>query len=190
MEPIEAPNLDNQYKYYWEGDLCGQAGAQRWGCLRSLLGLWGRGSQKSPVRGLTGVQDPAPCSGLGPADGMMPPEMRIRAQLGCSLGISANTKYKQNPANTRLEPGVPPTLGISGLVWKTLKTSRSLASRGARLCGRVQARLLGVPSPWPARTAVSSLVECLLLSVSRAWEHLLGPPISFLEHSEGGLLQE
>lgn len=25
MEPIEASNLDNQYKYYWEGDLCGQA---------------------------------------------------------------------------------------------------------------------------------------------------------------------
>ena len=24
MEPIEASNLDNQYKYYWEGDLCGQ----------------------------------------------------------------------------------------------------------------------------------------------------------------------
>lgn len=122
-------------------------GLRGWGCLRSLLGLWGRGSQKSPVRGLTGVQDPAPLSGLGSADGMMPPEMCIRAQLGCSLGISANTKYKQNPANKRLEPGVPPTLGISGQVWKTLKISRSLASRGARLRGRVRARLLRGAQP-------------------------------------------
>lgn len=25
MEPTEASTLDNQYKYYWEGDLCGRA---------------------------------------------------------------------------------------------------------------------------------------------------------------------
>lgn len=28
MEPTEAPNLDDQYKYYWEGDLCDYAGQE------------------------------------------------------------------------------------------------------------------------------------------------------------------
>lgn len=28
MEPTEASNLDDQYKYYWEGDLCGHLGQE------------------------------------------------------------------------------------------------------------------------------------------------------------------
>lgn len=41
MEPTEASNLDDQYKYYWEGDLCDHAG-QEGGppprlCIRSCL---------------------------------------------------------------------------------------------------------------------------------------------------------
>lgn len=28
MEPTEASNLDDQYKYYWEGDLCDHAGQE------------------------------------------------------------------------------------------------------------------------------------------------------------------
>lgn len=39
MEPTEASNLDDQYKYYWEGDLCDHEG-QEDGlplCIRSCL---------------------------------------------------------------------------------------------------------------------------------------------------------
>lgn len=30
MEPTEASNLDDQYKYYWEGDLCDHARQEGW----------------------------------------------------------------------------------------------------------------------------------------------------------------
>lgn len=39
MEPTEASNLDDQYKYYWEGDLCDHAAEEdgRLLCTRSCL---------------------------------------------------------------------------------------------------------------------------------------------------------
>lgn len=45
MEPIEASNLDNQYKYYWEGDLCGQASLEDGAVLGACPACGGMGSQ-------------------------------------------------------------------------------------------------------------------------------------------------
>lgn len=54
MEPTEASNLDDQYKYYWEGDLCDHAGQEDGPplCIRELP-CWGRGS------GVQGTSEPA-----------------------------------------------------------------------------------------------------------------------------------
>lgn len=55
MEPIEASNLDNQYKYYWEGDLCGQAG-QEDGAVLEACPACGGGAASSRQSG-QGAQD-------------------------------------------------------------------------------------------------------------------------------------
>lgn len=49
MEPIEASNLDNQYKYYWEGDLCGQASLEDGAALGACpaCGGWAASSPQS-----------------------------------------------------------------------------------------------------------------------------------------------
>lgn len=41
--PIKAFNLDNQYKYYWEGDLCGQVKQEDGDCINLSTCLWGKG---------------------------------------------------------------------------------------------------------------------------------------------------
>lgn len=47
MEPIEASNLDNQYKYYWEGDLWGQ-GSQEDGAALEGGPAYGGGEAMGP----------------------------------------------------------------------------------------------------------------------------------------------
>lgn len=62
MEPSEAPNLDNQYKYYWEGDLCGPSHSRGTGCVRGPALPWGEGPLAVPGGGGggRGVQELAP----------------------------------------------------------------------------------------------------------------------------------
>lgn len=69
MEPIEASNLDNQYKYYWEGDLCDQAGQEDGVALKACPACGG-GVASSPQsgQGPRMVQEPAPSfSGRAPS---------------------------------------------------------------------------------------------------------------------------
>lgn len=159
MEPTEASNLDNQYKYYWEGDLCGRARLGGMGCVRGLPGPWGRGGQRSRVRGCRMVQDPAPSfSGLGPADRMMASETRI-CTVWTSLTISANTKCKQNSYKQTPE------------IQNPHERSEPQIPRHPRVCGGREVRASSVwcphPEPWPRVTAASGLQRCRGASAPR-----------------------
>lgn len=135
MEPTEASSLDNQYKYYWEGDLCGHPGRGGWGCVR---GPWGRGGWKSLVRGLRRVQEPAPSfSGLSPAGRMMPSETHIHIQ-------SAVWTFEQTPSiNKRLESGIP--TNTWNLRFESVKRSESHIPRLPEALGCVDGHRVQAP---------------------------------------------
>lgn len=100
MEPIEASNLDNQYKYYWEGDLCGQASLEDGAVVgaRPACGGWAASSFPS------GQEHPTP----PPHPRTVPPSqdsVGLKEWCGGRLGTAANTKYKQGPQE-HLESGI------------------------------------------------------------------------------------
>lgn len=104
MEPMEASNLDDQYKYYWEGDLCDHAGQEDGPplCIRELP-CWGRGS------GMQGTSEPA----LLLRAGSGPPEscdihLASRPCVVCWTGSS------QQMSSGHLESSA---LGLSSKAW-------------------------------------------------------------------------
>ena len=73
MEPTEASNLDNQYKYYWEGD---------WATLACPACGGGVASGPQSGQAAQDVTEPAlSSSGLRPAERMVSSETCIHTQL-------------------------------------------------------------------------------------------------------------
>lgn len=86
MEPIEASNLDNQYKYYWEGDLCGQASLEDGAVVgaRPACGGWAASSLPSGQEHPTPPppsQDSLSFSGLCGTERMVRSEARSHRHL-------------------------------------------------------------------------------------------------------------
>lgn len=82
MEPIEASNLDNQYKYYWEGDLCGQVEEEDGATLACPACGGGVASGPQSGQAAQDVTEPAlSSSGLRPAERMVSSETCIHTQL-------------------------------------------------------------------------------------------------------------
>jgi len=82
MEPTEASNLDNQYKYYWEGDLCGQVEEEDGATLACPACGGGVASGPQSGQAAQDVTEPAlSSSGLRPAERMVSSETCIHTQL-------------------------------------------------------------------------------------------------------------